>query len=59
MELDTSAGGHLEALKILVQHGADATAQNKGGLTPLHHASCIGHVEVARCLVEHGATVIT
>ncbi len=47
--------GHVKVVRILVEHGADTTAQNKNGWTPLHSASLNGHVEVARFLVERGA----
>jgi len=40
---------------LLIEHGADAAAQDGDGLTPLHRASEGGHLDVARLLVEHGA----
>jgi ankyrin repeat protein len=43
---------------MLIEHGADVTAQNKDGahsITPL--ASGYGKVEVARMLIERGADV--
>jgi len=39
---------------FLVSHGADTTAQDKDGLTPLHHALARGNLNVAWLLVEHG-----
>ncbi len=50
-----SAYGHVEVARMLVEQGADVTAQDNGGKTPLHVASKKGHVEVARFLVVHGA----
>jgi len=49
-----SRAGHVEVAKVLVgsDHGADVTAQDKDGLTPLHKAST---VEMVRFLIEHGA----
>ena len=44
--------GHRDVALVLLEHGADITAQTKFGLTPLHEAS---NVEVARLLLEHGA----
>ena len=43
---------------MLVEHGADVSAQDKDGSTPLHLAlSLWGNVDVARMLVERGADV--
>src|SRR5216683_2608287 len=50
-----SRGGHVEIAQFLVNHGVDAAAKNKYGLTPLHLASSLGHLDVARSLIEHGA----
>jgi len=50
-----SRSGHVEVAQVLVQHGADPTAQDKDGQTPLHWASQSGHVEIVQSLVEHGA----
>jgi len=40
---------------LLIEHGADATAQNNDGTTPLHRMSEWGDVDVDRLLIEHGA----
>jgi len=50
-----SRWGHLEAARCLLHHGADVTAQNKYGWTPLRLALQGGHVDVTRLLAEHGA----
>jgi ankyrin repeat protein len=47
-----SQRGHEDVARLLIEHGADATAQSKYGTTPLHGAS---REEVARLLLEHGA----
>jgi ankyrin repeat protein len=50
-----SQNGHVKAARMLIERGADPTAQNKHGQTPLHLASQWGKVDVARMLIEHGA----
>jgi hypothetical protein len=50
-----SSQGHVELARVLLDHGAVATAQGGDGLTPLHWASHRGHLELARVLFEHGA----
>ena len=50
-----SRSGHLEVVRVLLQYGADASAQDKRKSTPLHRASERGHLNVARVLIEHGA----
>jgi ankyrin repeat protein len=45
----------VDAVRVLLEHGADTTAQDNDGSTPLHLASQEGHVEAARILLEHGA----
>jgi len=42
---------------VLVEHGADPTARDKDGLTPLHVALQSGDMELALLLIEHGADV--
>jgi ankyrin repeat protein len=43
--------------QLLLEHGADATAQDEEKRTPMHWLSSAhaGDVEVARLLLEHGA----
>ncbi len=50
-------GGHVDITWFLVEHGADAAAQNEFGHTPLHYVSSGGHLDLALFLVEHGADV--
>jgi ankyrin repeat protein len=47
--------GHADVAQLLLEHGADAAAQDDDKRTPLHRASRDGHVKVARVLLEHGA----
>jgi len=47
--------GHVEVAQLLVEHGADTTAQDQDGWTPLHFVSQNGHVEIVWFLVECGA----
>ena len=47
----------MELVRLLVEQGADATAQDEHGWTPLHQTSERGHVEPAGFLVEQGADV--
>ena len=47
----------VEMARFLTEHGADATARDKFGLTPLHWVVDRENVDVARFLIEHGADV--
>ena len=50
-----SRGGDADIALLLLEHDADAKAEDGRKWTPLHVASEGGHVEVARVLLEHGA----
>ena len=50
-----SRNGHVKAACKLIEHGADAAAQDKAGEAPLHLASRRGEVDVACMLIERGA----
>ena len=41
-------------VEVLIKHGADVHAKDKGGLVPLHNACSYGHYEVAELLVKVG-----
>ena len=47
--------GHEDVARVLLGHGADATAQTNYGSTPLHIAAREGREDIARILLEHGA----
>jgi ankyrin repeat protein len=50
--------GHLAAVVVLLEHGADVHAVNANdhwGTTPLHAAAHANHRHVVRELLEHGA----
>ena len=53
----TSRNRDVDLVRMLVERGADVSAQDVVGLTPLHWASSRGSVDVARILVEGGADV--
>jgi serine/threonine-protein phosphatase 6 regulatory ankyrin repeat subunit B len=47
--------GYLDVARFLVEHGANAEAQDLYGWTPLHLASQWGHLDVVRFLDELNA----
>jgi ankyrin repeat protein len=47
----------VEAVRQLVEEGADVEAQDADGDRPLHLAAQNGHLEVVRVLVDTGAHV--
>ena len=50
-----SAGGHVDVMKYLVEHGADVDKANEYGMTPLMGAVCRFNAKSVRCLIELGA----
>jgi|GEM_PF-5397758 len=55
--LKAALEGNLDAIKSLVDQGADVNIKDKDDLTPLHNAVKKGHVEVVKYLVSQGANV--
>ncbi|XP_037633422.1 poly [ADP-ribose] polymerase tankyrase-1-like isoform X3 [Sebastes umbrosus] len=56
--LHLAAGyNRVRIVQLLLQHGADVHAKDKGGLVPLHNACSYGHFEVTELLLKHGACV--
>jgi ankyrin repeat protein/catechol 2,3-dioxygenase-like lactoylglutathione lyase family enzyme len=50
--------GHLGAVRLLLEHGADPNARETGDNTyPLHWAAAHGHLEVVRALLDAGGDV--
>jgi ankyrin repeat protein len=50
--------GHVNALPLLLQHGADPNAREAGDNTyPLHWAAAHGHLEIVRALLDAGGDV--
>src|SRR5579863_2950813 len=47
----------MQLARILLEHGANVSAQETTGSTPLHFASRGGYAELACILLEHGADV--
>ncbi|CAF1443666.1 unnamed protein product [Didymodactylos carnosus] len=54
-----TSAGHIDIVKILVEHGADVNHRTKNGSTPLRTACYDGHFAIVKYLVEHGADVHT
>ena len=52
-----SEHGHLDVVRMLLEHGADPNRATTGGATPLTAAAEHGRVEVARLLLQKGAIV--
>jgi len=52
-----SRGGHVDLARMLVERGADISAQKNDGSTALHLASENDHVDLAWMLVERGADI--
>jgi ankyrin repeat protein len=47
----------METVRLLINHGASVTAQDKTHSTPLHLAAFCGSSESVCLLLEHGAGV--
>lgn len=50
-------GGAREAIALLVRHGADLDARDRGGVTALHMAVRDRDIDAVRALLGHGAAV--
>ena len=52
------ANNHIECVRLLLQHGADANKADNYGDIPLHAAAYAGdHTKCVRLLLQHGANV--
>jgi ankyrin len=52
-----SNGGHIDLTWFLVEHGADVSAKDEYGLTPLQCALSGDHMDLAWFLVKHGTDI--
>ena len=51
-------GGHVDAVRLLLEHGADPNAREAGDNTyPLHWAAAHGRLETVRALLDAGGDV--
>jgi ankyrin repeat protein len=48
-------GGDLEAVRFLLEHGAEVRARTAAGLTPLLEAALSGNAEIVQVLLDQGA----
>ena len=54
---EAASRGHIGVTHLLLECGADVTAQDKTMWTPLHGASAQGHVDLIRILLKRGGDV--
>jgi hypothetical protein len=52
-----ASGGHVNILRLLLEHGADVDSLNKYGETPLHRASWNGKLDAGHTLLDFGADI--
>ncbi len=45
-----SGSGHVDAVKLLLENGADISVPNNQGLVPLHTASSRGYLDIVKLL---------
>lgn len=50
---------NLDSVKLLLNHGADVSAQDEYGFSPLHTAAALGFLQVTALLIIHGADVFS
>eukprot|EP00094_Tigriopus_californicus_P009181 TCALIF_08851-PA protein Name:"Similar to Ankrd17 Ankyrin repeat domain-containing protein 17 (Mus musculus)" AED:0.38 eAED:0.38 QI:0/0.53/0.37/0.75/1/1/16/0/2553 len=55
--MEAASAGHLDIVKLLINHGANVNAQSQSGNTPLMHACAGGHEAVVKALLDAGANV--
>ena len=53
-----AAGGHLEIVDLLLDHGADVDSPQTGDITPLMSAGAGGHRKIAELLLDRGADAL-
>jgi ankyrin repeat protein len=52
-----SEEGHVDAVRVLLDHGAHVNSQDNLNWMPLHFASDEGNLKVVQLLLEHEATL--
>jgi ankyrin repeat protein len=50
-------GGHIDIVRMLLDHGADVDAMKMDHFTALHYASHFDLFDIAKALLDQGATV--
>ncbi|KAM6163883.1 ankyrin repeat domain-containing protein 60 [Rhynchocyon petersi] len=53
----TSHRGHSDAVKYLLEHGANCLRKSPVGRTPLHVAAAMGRVDCISLLIDYGASI--
>ncbi len=54
---DAAGAGNINAVRSMLDKGADVNAKDYNGFTPLHLTASMGHTETARLLIERGADI--
>ena len=49
--------GYCHVAKLLLQHGCNVNATDKGGKTALHHAVASNNVEIIELIIEKVSTI--
>ncbi|CAG5136717.1 unnamed protein product, partial [Candidula unifasciata] len=52
---EAANGGHVDAIKFLLDHGADPNTQGQFMRTPLYRAAFAGHLAAVQMLLDNGA----
>ena len=55
--MDAASQGHVDIVRLLMSHGADANAQSACGNSALMYACSAGHEDVVQELLKIGANV--
>lgn len=55
--MEAASAGHVDIVKLLLEHDADVNAQSSAGNTPLMYACSGGHEEIVKILLDHGAKI--
>ncbi|CAH0047582.1 unnamed protein product [Clonostachys solani] len=53
-----ASNGHLEVVRVLLEHEATVATTDRHQRTPLHFAAVLGNVEMARLLLDKGADAV-